>query len=102
MEIKDGKIIKINNSSGHYQPNADQLNLAAHYLFGKGVLTLDAQISNYSNTFTSDNIIDLDINEILSQYQAMPNFDKSLNIFQEQDLAQVNSLGENIITTGII
>ena len=38
ITIKDGKITAIDSRSGHYQPDRDQLLLAAHYLYQKGLL----------------------------------------------------------------
>ena len=55
MEVRNGKISKIDRSSGHYMPTTLQLILAVSYLNDKGVIAKDIVLngSSYSSSFTS-------------------------------------------------
>ncbi len=55
MEVRNGKISKIDRSSGHYMPTTLQLVLAVSYLNDLGVIAEDVVLnsSSYSSNFTS-------------------------------------------------
>ena len=59
LNIVDGKITFINNSSGHYQPSLNQLKLAVKYFHQKGVLAENIQIKDLNN-------ISYELSEILN------------------------------------
>lgn len=76
--LKDGKIININNGSGHYIPTNDQLKLAVHYLWEKGVLHNDVKVKLYTHQdevnevtkkLTIEDIKQIDVNDILNNYK---------------------------------
>ena len=73
MSIKQGKIIEIDNSSGHYKPNTDQLILAAHAFYKKGILSEDVKIHdhNINRQYTYSDIASVKPQEILKNYQEL-------------------------------
>ncbi len=71
LRIKDGKIIEIDNESGHYFPNTDQLKLATYYLMKQNVVddALACLSYSYQNEhFDISQIQSLNIGEILDHY----------------------------------
>ena len=66
MEVRNGKISKIDRSSGHYSPTTLQLVLAVSYLNDRGVIAEDVVLngSSYSSSFTS-------LSEVLSIARAV-------------------------------
>lgn len=44
LDIKDGKITRIDNGSGHYRPNEEQLIMAAAHLYKKGLVDFSTDI----------------------------------------------------------
>lgn len=75
LHIKDGKITQINNSSGHYNPNKDQLIIATKYLADCGVLDNNLNLNGFglNGTYSLDNLEVLNIGEILEHYDELPN-----------------------------
>lgn len=72
LDIENGKIAKISNYSGHYQPNPDQIKLASIHLKDKGVL--DQKVVIDIRDYNEMNYDDLDtvlVGEILDQYAAV-------------------------------
>jgi starch synthase len=69
-DIKDGKILFINNRSGHYLPNADQLKLATHHLMKQNVVddNLDISFVDLGIHWKLSDIQTLNIVDILGQY----------------------------------
>lgn len=76
LKVKNGKITFIDNSSGHYQPNKDQLKIAAKFLKSQGVFSDYGFLQLYEDKkgacFSSNmNFSDLDkvvVGDILDQY----------------------------------
>ena len=66
MEVRAGKISKIDRSNGHYMPTTLQLILAVSYLNDRGVIAEDIVLnsSSYSSSFTS-------LSEVLSIARAV-------------------------------
>ncbi|MBX9696994.1 MAG: hypothetical protein K2X98_04365 [Alphaproteobacteria bacterium] len=67
---KSGKIIFINNQSGHYTPSTDQFLLALHALYEKDVLDKSVDIKDVSNheTYTLETIERMNVDGILAKY----------------------------------
>lgn len=58
LNIVDGKIAFINNTSGHYQPSLNQLKLAVKYFYQKGVLAENVQIKDiYGSPYALSEIL---------------------------------------------
>lgn len=72
FNVKQGKIIHIDNYSGHYLPNEDQLLLAAHYLYEQNVLAHDVVVeSREGHHYSLNDIQALDVNAILAKYREL-------------------------------
>jgi hypothetical protein len=87
LSVKNGKITYISNTSGHYQPNRDQLVLALHYLHKLGVLDPAVTI-NVAGEFlqpTLAQILSLDTQAILDRYPGPTK--KADNYIEERQLA---------------
>jgi hypothetical protein len=75
IKIKNGKIIDINNTSGHYRPSTDQFIVFLKHLKLKGILSSDFVIHVYTETLNrvepfSLGMLDYtNIDEILSKYK---------------------------------
>lgn len=75
LTAKDGKIIKIDNASGHYKPNFDQLKLGLAYLFEENLLSDEVDIScsdgNQIQHMGIDDVKLIDASSILDQYETL-------------------------------
>lgn len=76
VETKDGKIVSINNFSGHYRPTIDQLYVTVNYLNHQGILSPDVQVegrqpaqgssNSYDDPHLQTNDVSIDLKKILS------------------------------------
>ena len=66
MEVRNGKISKINRGSGHYQPSAPQLIFAIKYLNELGVISPDIMIEDVNAGAYSTHHRILTLQEVLS------------------------------------
>lgn len=71
LKVKNGKITFIDNSSGHYQPNKDQLKIAAKFLKSQGVFSDNGFLQFNDGLSSTIDFSDLDkvvVGDILDQY----------------------------------
>ena len=70
ISVKDGKVTMLNNGSGHYQPNIDQLLLVAHHLYKQGVLgeNIVVQDAVLDKSYNLSDIVQINTKDILSKY----------------------------------
>ncbi len=85
LKIKAGKIIEINNMSGHYQPIKDQMKLVAHYFYKQNILANDVVVmarekAEEFETYTLSDIANFNVGEILAQYNEMPTIEGNVEI----------------------
>lgn len=73
FEASDGKIYYLNNCSGHYSPNEDQLLLAAYQLYKQGVLANDIVIQKCKSPiqYSLSDIKTINRQAILSRYREL-------------------------------
>ncbi|MCP4923302.1 MAG: glycogen synthase [bacterium] len=73
--IRNGKIIYIDNRSGHYMPSLDQMLIATHYLHTLGILDKNCEIRNESTgtNISYADIINIAPEKIVSQYPSLEN-----------------------------
>ncbi len=80
VDIENGKITRIDNGSGHYRPNTDQLILAVQHLHKLGVLSHDIKITDNSKGEAKDldlkEILKIEPKKILEKYQTLEYYDK--------------------------
>lgn len=83
MRVKEGKIISMDNASGHYKPDTRHLHLVVIYLYQQGILTRDCAINEkYSVSYgkkgririslTLENL--LKISPYLHEYEELTHF----------------------------
>ncbi|APD50464.1 glycogen/starch synthase [Francisella hispaniensis] len=70
IKIESGKIVYIDNRSGHYKPTLDQFLLALKYLDKIGILNENVKIKEetYNLDITIEQIRNIDVNKIKSLY----------------------------------
>lgn len=73
IEINNGKITKIDNSSGHYKPTEEQLLVAAHYFKKQGVLSDYVQLYNNENKQIGDytTVENVVVGDLLANYDVV-------------------------------
>ncbi len=81
IDEKTGKITKIDNDSGHYMPNEDQLILAIQHLDKKGAISKDAVIRvktgpNSDKNYTLHEIKQINPDKLLDKYKPLEYYEK--------------------------
>ncbi|WPY00514.1 hypothetical protein Trichorick_00392 [Candidatus Trichorickettsia mobilis] len=77
MSIKNGKVTMLNDGSGHYTPNSDQLLLAAHFLYKQGVLDENVIVNvgswdkNNRRSYNLADIAQINTQDILGKYSEL-------------------------------
>ncbi len=75
MSVQNGKITSLNNCSGHYKPNKDQLLVASCYLLNQNLLMENAKIqdlsTNFVNEFNLESLKDINPKDILEKYKTL-------------------------------
>lgn len=69
----EGKITELDNGSGHYKPNSDQLLLAAHYFYTQNILAENVAIQDtiLQATYRFSDIAKINPLEILAKYKEL-------------------------------
>lgn len=70
---QEGKIIEIDNGSGHYCPSLKQLLIVSKYLKGQGVLSDECLITSHIDqaTYRVDDLDQVNVSELLGDYQTI-------------------------------
>jgi hypothetical protein len=103
FEVENGKIIKIDASSGHYKPTKDQLILAIKFLHKQGVVADQIDIEYFdieSNALISlklEEVLNTESKIILDKYEELEGYALSTNAHVDDHINAISNTDTQLI-----